>query len=125
MIKELKITVLLPQLERIGFRVRDERALERALSSQSQPVEHKDADDSLWIQAAGVFESVIKHRPMIERNEAAAWLAMNVLLAINGQRLRADSDSGLQFVQGSSGMELDKIDRANWIDRHSVPMNRD
>jgi len=88
-------------------------------------VEHKDADDSLWIQAAGVFESVIKHRPMIERNEAAAWLAMNVLLAINGQRLRADSDSGLQFVQGSSGMELDKIDRANWIDRHSVPMHRD
>ena len=125
MIKPLNIEVLLPQLERIGFKVRDEMALQEALTIQEHNQADEDGDSSLWVEALGILESVLKARPMLERNDVTAWLVLNVFLAINGQRLRADSDDAFNFIRWSSNSDAEKFERAKWIDRHAVPMDLD
>jgi prophage maintenance system killer protein len=123
MIKPLCIEVLLPQLERIGFTVRDEMALQEALTIQEHNQADEDGDSSLWVEALEIVESVVKARPMLERNEATAWLVLNVFLAINGQRLRADSDDAFNFIRRYSNSDVERFERAKWIDRHAVPMD--
>lgn len=123
MTRYLDVEALLPQLHRIGLEVRDAGLLASALARAESSISGQDSYPTLWLKAAAVFDSVIKNHPMLDGNRRTAWVTLNVFLAINRHRLRADSDDAFDFILSVAKGDLDLPGAAEWVDRHTVPLD--
>lgn len=124
MTRYLEVEAMLPQLRRIGFVVRDLGLLASALGRARASVFGQDAYPTLWLKSAAVFESIIRNHPMLDGNKRTAWIALNVFLAVNRHRLRASTDDAFNFILEVATKDLGLAHAADWIDRHSVPLER-
>lgn len=124
MTRYLRPEPLIPQLEQVGFKVKDPGLLSAALGRSGATVFGQDAYPSIWDKAAALFDSVIKNHAMFDGNKRTAWLSVNAFLQLNGFRLRADTESAFEFVLGVAEKKLDLPAIANWLDRHSTPLER-
>lgn len=122
MTRYLEVEAMLPQLKRIGFVVRDPGLLASALARAEASVFGQDAYPSLWLKSAALFESIIKNHPMLDGNKRTAWITLNVFLAVNRHRLRSSADDAFDFILAVATKELDLVEAAHWLDRHSVPL---
>ena len=59
MTRFLDVDALLPQLERVGFKVKDPGLLGSALARPEMTIYGQDAYPTLWEKAAALFESII------------------------------------------------------------------
>lgn len=124
MTRYLEVEAMLPQIRRIGFVVRDPGLLASALARAEASVFGQDAYPTLWLKSAAVFESVIRNHPMLDGNKRTAWITLNVFLAINRHNLRTSSDDAFDFILEVATKDLRLAQAADWIDRHSVPIER-
>lgn len=113
---------MIPELEQIGFKVKDAGLLSAALGRSSATVFGQDAYPTIWDKAAALFDSVIKNHAMFDGNKRTAWIVVNAFLQLNGFRLRADTNSAFEFVLGVAEKRLDLPAVAIWFDRHSTPL---
>ena len=125
MTRFVDVDALLPQLERVGFKVKDPGLLGSALARPEMTIYGQDAYPTLWEKAAALFESIIRNHPMFDGNKRTAWISVNIFLQLNGHKLRADADSAFKFVLGVANKELELKATAKWLDGHSAPSKLD
>ncbi len=125
MTRYLDLDTLIPQLERVGFKVKDVGLLGAALARPESTVFGQDAYPTIWMKAAALFDSLIKNHPMFDGNKRTAWISVNIFLALNNQKLRSDQDSAFDLILGVAKKQLDLDDAAKWFDSHSAPTKLD
>lgn len=125
MTRFLDVDALLPQLQRVGFKVKDPGLLGSALARPEMTIYGQDAYPTLWEKAAALFESIIRNHPMFDGNKRTAWISVNIFLQLNGYKLRADTESAFKFVLGVANKELELKGAAKWLDGHSAPSKLD
>ncbi len=125
MTRYLDLDTLIPQLERVGFKVKDAGLLGAALARPESTVFGQDAYPTIWMKAAALFDSLIKNHPMFDGNKRTAWISVNIFLALNNLKLRSDHDSAFELILGVAKKQLDLADTARWFDGHSVPIKLD
>lgn len=125
MIRYLDLETLLPQLERIGFKVKDPGLLGSALARAESSAFGQDAYQTLWEKSAALFDSIIKNHAMFDGNKRTAWIAVNIFLQLNQMKLRADADSAFELILGVARKQINLQEAANWFDGHSAPVRID
>lgn len=125
MTRYLELETLIPQLERIGFKVKDAGLLGAALARPEATVFGQDAYPTIWMKAAALFDSLIKNHPMFDGNKRTAWISVNIFLALNNLKLRSDQDSAFDLILGVAKKQIDLNDAAKWFDGHSAPVKLD
>jgi death-on-curing protein len=94
--------------------LRDEGLLDSALA---RPINkfHYDRVDDLGELAAAYGFGIAKNHAFVDGNKRAAFLAIGLLLAINGARLRADQLDAIATILALAAGELDEASLAKWI----------
>ncbi len=99
--------------------LRDEGLLDSALARPQHLVAYGDPDLADLAAAYGV--GLAKNHPFADGNKRAAFLAVGLFLALNGQRLVAtQADATLTMFAVAAG-ELDDAALADWIRAHIQP----
>ena len=99
--------------------LRDEGLLESALARPLNLAAYGQPDLAELAASYGV--GLAKNHAFIDGNKRAAFLAVGLFLALNGQRLVADQvDATLTMLAVAAGT-LDETQFAAWIRQHAVP----
>ena len=80
--------------------IRDLGLLESAAARPRTTVFGADAYPDLATKAAAMLESVVRNHALVDGNERLGWLALVLLLALNGHRLDVDDDEAYDLVIG-------------------------
>lgn len=99
--------------------LRDEGLLESALARPQNLVAYGQPDLADLAAAYGV--GLAKNHPFVDGNKRAAFLAVGLFLALNGQRLAAtQADATLTMFSVAAGT-LDEAAFAAWLRSHVRP----
>ncbi len=99
--------------------LRDEGLLESALARPQHRATYGNPDLAELAAAYGV--GLAKNHPFVDGNKRAAFLAVGVFLALNGQRLVATQAEATLTMLGVASGELEEAVFAAWIRAHTVP----
>jgi death on curing protein len=114
--------VVLAQLTRVGFVVRDQGLLLSALSRPQTSLFGADAYPTLELKIAAVMDSIVNNHPMIDGNKRSSWLVANLLAEFNGCEFVATIDEAFTFIL-SVATENAALDmHASWIAEHLKPL---
>lgn len=80
--------------------VRDLGLLESAAARPATSVFGEDAYPDLETKAAALLESIVRNHALIDGNKRLGWLALVLMLALNGHRLDVDDDEAYDLVIG-------------------------
>jgi death on curing protein len=98
--------------------MRDEGLLDSALARpQNQFLYEKTRD--LADLAAAYGYGIAKNHAFVDGNKRAAFMAIGLLLAINGKRLSADPVEAIQTILGLAAGKVAEADLAAWISRRT------
>lgn len=90
--------------------VRDYGLLEAAAARPRTRVSDADAYPDIWVKAAALGHSLIRHHPLLDGNKRLGWVAMRVFLELNDvAACRANVDDAERFVLGIASGELDEV----------------
>lgn len=114
--------IVVAQLNRVGFVVRDPGLLLSALARPETTLFGVDAYPSLALKIAALMDSIVNNHPMIDGNKRSSWLVANLLAEFNGYELVAVAEDAFAFVLeiATGGAELEPI--ALWIEEHLRPV---
>ncbi|MDY0329256.1 MAG: type II toxin-antitoxin system death-on-curing family toxin [Thiomonas sp.] len=99
--------------------LRDEGLLESALARPLHLVAYGEPDLAALAAAYGV--GLAKNHAFVDGNKRAAFLAVGLFLALNGQRLAAtQAEATLTMLSVASG-DMPEDDFAVWIRAHLLP----
>ena len=99
--------------------IRDEGLLESALARPQNLLAYGEPDLAALAAAYGV--GVAKNHPFVDGNKRAAFLAVGLFLALNGQRLTATQVEATQAILAVASGDLDEPAFAQWLREHSAP----
>ncbi len=99
--------------------LRDEGLLESALARPQHRESYGTPDLADLAAAYGV--GLAKNHPFVDGNKRAAFLAVGVFLALNGQRLVATQAEATLTMLGVASGELEEAAFAAWIRTHMAP----
>jgi death-on-curing protein len=94
--------------------LRDEGLLDSALGRPINRHQY-DAERDLASLAAAYGFGIAKNHAFVDGNKRAAFLAIGVFLAINGQRLVAGQVDAIQTILALAAGTLDERELADWI----------
>jgi death-on-curing protein len=99
--------------------MRDEGLLDSALA---RPVNQHlyEPDTDLAALAAAYGYGLAKNHPFIDGNKRAAFLAVGLFLAANGQRLRATPVDAIQTMLAVAAGAVTETQFAAWIREHQT-----
>ena len=80
--------------------IRDLGLLESAAARPGTSVFGDDAYPDLETKAAALLESLVRNHALIDGNKRLGWLALVLMLALNGVRLDVDDDEAYDLVIG-------------------------
>ena len=80
--------------------IRDLGLLESAAARPGTSVFGADAYPDLATKAAAMLQSIVGNRALVDGNKRLGWLALVLLLALNGVRLDVDDDEAYDLVIG-------------------------
>ena len=115
--------VLVTQLTRVRFVVRDAGLLMSALARPRTSLFGDDAYPTLALKTAALMDSIVNNHPMIDGNKRSSWIVANLFLEMNGVELHARVDDSYRFILSiaTGSGELQPI--ADWLEAHSVPLD--
>jgi death-on-curing protein len=96
--------------------IRDEGLLKSALARPLHLVAYEEPDLARLAAAYGV--GLAKNHPFIDGNKRAAFLAVGLFLALNGQRLVVSQAEATLTMLAVAGSEIDELAFADWIRAH-------
>jgi death-on-curing protein len=80
--------------------IRDLGLLESAAARPRTTVFGEDAYPDLATKAAAMLESIVGNHALVDGNKRLGWLALVLVLALNGVRLDVDDDEAYDLVIG-------------------------
>lgn len=80
--------------------IRDLGLLESAAARPRTSVFGQDAYPDLTTKAAAMLESIVRNHALVDGNRRLGWLALVLLLGLNGVRLDVDDDEADALVIG-------------------------
>ena len=80
--------------------IRDLGLLESAAARPATSVFGADAYPDLATKAAAMLQSIVGNHALVDGNKRLGWLALVLLLALNGVRLDVDDDEAYDLVIG-------------------------
>jgi death-on-curing protein len=97
--------------------LRDEGLLESALARPLHLAAYGSPD--VWNLAAAYGVGLAKNHAFVDGNKRAAFLAVGMLLALNGYRLTApQADATLTMLAVAAG-QMDEVTFARWLRQHT------
>lgn len=99
--------------------VRDAGLLQSAMARPQHRVAYGEPDVAEL--AASYGYGIARNHPFVDGNPRAAFIAVELFLALNGQRLIADDKSSLMTMLDVAAGELDEDAFAAWIRAHLQP----
>ena len=99
--------------------LRDEGLLDSALARPLNLAAYGEPDSADLAASYGV--GLAKNHAFVDGNKRAAFLAVGLFLAINGQRLVASQVAATATMLAVAEGSLDETGFADWIRRHSQP----
>lgn len=114
--------VLLAQLTRVGFLVRDPGLLLSALARPETSLFGTDAYPTLPLKTAALMDSIINNHPMMDGNKRSSWFAANIFVELNGFELVAETEEAFDFVLSVATGEAELETIAEWISEHLRPL---
>lgn len=81
-------------------RIRDLGLLQSAAVRPGTSVFGEDAYPDLATKSAALLESLVRNHALVDGNERLGWLALVLLLALNGVDLDVDDDEAYDLVIG-------------------------
>jgi death-on-curing protein len=97
--------------------LRDEGPLESALARPLHLAAYGSPD--VWNLAAAYGVGLAKNHAFVDGNKRAAFLAVGMLLALNGYRLTApQADATLTMLAVAAG-QMDEVTFARWLRQHT------
>ncbi len=94
--------------------LRDEGLLDSALARPINKYTYEGCHD-LAILAAAYGCGLVRNHPFVDSNKRAAFLAVGIFLAINGQRLTAKPIDAIEVVTALSAENMEEGRFAEWI----------
>ncbi len=98
--------------------IRDEGLLESALARPENLAAYGEPDIAALAAAYGF--GLAKNHPFIDGNKRAAFLAVGLFLALNGQRLVVSQAEATATVRALAGSEITEEAFAAWIRAHAI-----
>lgn len=102
--------------------IRDEGLLKSALARPLHLLAYEQPDLARLAAAYGV--GLAKNHPFIDGNKRAAFLAIGLFLALNGQRLVVSQAEATLTVFAVAASEIAEPAFADWIRAHMQPRQR-
>ena len=99
--------------------IRDEEALESALTRPFQTFEKEDLYQNVTHKAAALIESLIMNHPFIDGNKRMGYVLMRIFLIINGKDIEASQQQKFEFVMNIASGRIKLEEIAEWISRHT------
>lgn len=99
--------------------MRDEGLLDSALASPVNKHTYEGCCDLAVLAAAYGF-GVARNHPVVDGNKRAAFLAVGVFLAMNGQRLTATPVDAIEVILSLAAGTLEESRFADWIKAHQT-----
>jgi death-on-curing protein len=99
--------------------LRDEGLLDSALARPLDLAAYGEPDSADLAASYGV--GLAKNHAFVDGNKRAAFLAVGLFLAINGQRLVASQVAATATMLAVAEGTLDEAGFADWIRRHTQP----
>jgi death-on-curing protein len=101
-----------------GRGMRDEALLDSALA-RPQHLYTYNPDATLAELVASCAYGIAKNHAFVDGNKRAAFLAIGMMLGVNGQRLVASQLDAIQTVTAVASGELSEEALALWVKKHS------
>ena len=99
--------------------IRDEGLLDSALARPQNLLAYGEPDLAALAAAYGV--GIAKNHPFVDGNKRAAFLAVGLFLALNGQRLAATQVEATSAMIAVASSDLDEPAFAQWLREHIAP----
>ncbi len=80
--------------------IRDVGLLQSAAARPGTSVFGADAYPDLATKAAALLESIVRNHALVDGNKRLGWLALVLLLGLNGVRLDVDDDEAYDLIIG-------------------------
>ena len=101
--------------------IRDEGLLESALARPENLAAYSErGEPDLAALAAAYGYGLAKNHPFVDGNKRAAFLAVGLFLALNGQRVVASQTDATATVLALAASEITEAAFAHWLRAHSV-----
>lgn len=101
--------------------LRDEGLFDSALA-RPRNAHAYNASSTIAELAASYGFGITKNHAFLDGNKRAAFLAIGLFLAINGQRLMADPVEAIQTMLAVAGGALDERGLSRWIEANMLSM---
>src|SRR5262245_45515017 len=98
-----------------GTGIRDHGGLEAAWARPQMTFGGEDLYSDLASKAAALMHSIVMNHPFVDGNKRVGVMAMELLLAVNGQDLQAGDDEVVEMTMAVARGELSAEALAIWI----------
>lgn len=115
-----EIKLVVEQLTRVGFLVRDHRLLEAALERPQATFGGEPLYETFELQAAAMVHSIIKNHPLFDGNKRSSWFLLQIFAGLNELKVQASVQDALEFVLAVATDELTLEQSAVWISEHLI-----
>lgn len=99
--------------------LRDRGALEASLARPLQMMTFAEGEVTVFDLAAAVCASIIRNHPFVDGNKRAGFLALGLVLGLNGPYLDATEHEAYEAVMALAAGGMTEDDFRRWVERHS------
>jgi death-on-curing protein len=110
--------IVIAQLTRVGFFVRDSGLLLSSLARPATSLFGEDAYATLALKTAALMDSIVNNHPMTDGNKRSSWFVANFFVELNGYEIVATEDEAFAFILSiaTGNQPLERI--AAWLENH-------
>tara|TARA_B110000977_G_C10810817_1_gene390204 strand:- start:276 stop:653 length:378 start_codon:yes stop_codon:yes gene_type:complete len=110
--------IVIAQLTRVGFFVRDSGLLLSSLARPATSLFGEDAYATLALKTAALMDSIVNNHPMMDGNKRSSWFVANFFVELNGYEIVATEDEAFAFILSIATGDQPLEDVALWLESH-------
>ena len=110
--------IVIAQLTRVGFFVRDSGLLLSFLARPATSLFGEDAYATLPLKTAALMDSIVNNHPMMDGNKRSSWFVANFFVELNGYEIVATEDEAFAFILSIATGNQPLEDVAAWLESH-------
>ena len=110
--------IVIAQLTRVGFFVRDSGLLLSSLARPATSLFGEDAYATLALKTAALMDSIVNNHPMMDGNKRSSWFVANFFVELNGREIVATEDEAFAFILSIATGNQPLEDVAHWLESH-------